>query len=50
VLNHNLFSYLDEYKQVCMEKGASLIFYRICRGVLIFFVFSITGCFLLAFI
>jgi hypothetical protein len=47
-LNNNRFSHLDEYKQVCLERGDSLFFYRICRGILKFLVFSITVCFLLA--
>ncbi len=47
-LNYHRFSYLDEYKQVCLERGDTLIFYRICRGVSVFFIGSISACFLLA--
>lgn len=49
-LNHYRFSYLDEYKQVCLERGKPLIFYWICRGIVKFFVLSISACFLITFI
>lgn len=49
-LNHNRFSYLDEYKQVCLERGGSLVFYWICRGIIKFLVFSIFICFFIALI
>jgi len=49
-LNYNRFSYLNEYKQVCLERGKTLFFYRICRGILIFLGGSISVCFIMAFI
>jgi hypothetical protein len=41
-LNFNWFSYLGEYKEVCIEKGMSLIFYKLCWGILWFAAVNIT--------
>ena len=48
--NYNWFSYWDEYKKICSERGEPLLFYWMCWGIFIFLVLSITGCFLLSFI
>lgn len=41
-LNFNWFSYLSEYKEICIEKGIPLFFYRICWGIFIFLAISVT--------
>jgi len=48
--DHHRFSYLDEYRQVRLERGESLIFYWICWGITKFLLFSIFACFFIVFI
>ena len=49
-LNYDPFSYLEEYKVVCLLRGESLVFYWICRGIFKFLMFSLAVCFLMIFV